>query len=243
MNALGTLVLYGKPRVSSVALEPSILSQQLLTVIPVLFWGLIYRQTFFGLRLQKLLLISIICTLLLAQSSTAYMGLFCFVCIVITTFILQNKIPKKILYAMSGLVIIFVSTLPLLINQILHKLETYSGIERFKSLSFAWHYFTEYPILGIGWGVMPSWDFIVCILAGMGIIGLVVFTALLIICFYNIKRQLISTPINQPFLLGINQGLLLLLFVSQSSGFIYHSLYFWLMLGFAISAASLRPHI
>lgn len=240
MNALGSLVLNGKPRITSVALEPSILSQQLLTVIPVLFWGLIYRQPFFSLHLQKLVLISIILTLLFAWSSTAYLGLFSFVCIIITTFIIQNRVPKKILYALGGLIIIFAIALPLLIEQLLEKLHTYSGIERFKALSFAWNYFIEYPLLGIGWGVMPSWDFVVCILAGTGIIGLLVFSILLAACFYNLKRQFKISYIHQPFLLGISQGLILLLIVSQSSGFIYHSLYFWLMLGFAIATASLR---
>lgn len=238
MNAAGTLVLNGRPRITSVSLEPSVMSQQLLTALPFAFWLFMEKSGYFKRHALRLVLLLIICTLTLSLSTTAVFGLAAFTSLVLLFYIRQ---PKLNIYLLCVLAITFIGILvasPFLIQGLLQKLSTYSGEERLKAITFGWNYFREYPWLGIGWGVFPSWDLVVCILAGAGVAALTFF-ALLIIQILIKFKQLKLRGKRTVLIKAAEFSLIMLLLVSQFSGFIYHCQYFWLILGLAMSASSI----
>jgi hypothetical protein len=240
-------IVYGLPRITSVALEPSIMAQQMVAVLPILFWDLINKNFIMKKNTEKIILVSSILTLALCTSSTAYFGLVLFAIIVLWELFKREKI-KYWLFTLVVFIsfLAFIAT-PFVIYELALKLNAYSGIERWNAIVYGWTYFREYPILGIGWGVFPSWDFLICILTGAGIIGLFVFSILLINIFRKYRNQLkIIKEISSnsfPNILTLNligkHSLLVMLLISQFSGFIYHSLYFWFILGLSIAIAGL----
>jgi hypothetical protein len=234
-----TLVLEGRPRISSVALEPSILSQQLLTVIPLLFWPIWDKRQYLQKPNIKILLFLIVVVLLLCVSATAFIGLAAFCGLVIFQLSLRKKWSSKFIYLLlfGGVAAIFAT--PVLINKILSKVGAFSGAERILAITAGWDYFSQYPVLGIGWGVFPSWDLIICILTGMGIVGLFIFLWLVSTVFLNFKN--LRKADNFDILnMSVLHAFIMLLIVSQASGFIFYSQYFWLVLGLSMAASVVK---
>lgn len=247
MNMDGTLEIGGIPRVSSVALEPSILAQQLLTTLPFLFWGIYYKVGFISVGKQKIILGLVVLILMLCYSSTAYVGLVILGGLITLKLMARRRIPRIFLVLTGIIALSILAATPFLIDDLIQKLNDYSGLERMRAIVYGWKYFHEYPLLGIGWGAMPTWDLIICVLVGAGIIGLGGLIWLLTLIFANYKRQLnldVDDPERQREFWFIRvstlQSLVILLAVSQLSGFIYHSQYFWLILGLAIAGSSIR---
>lgn len=234
-----TLILEGRPRISSVALEPSILSQQLLTVLPLLFWPIWDKRRYIQKPNIRILFFLIIVVLLLCMSATAFIGLAVFCGLVIFQLGLRKKWSPKFIYLllMSGVIVVF--TTPLLISKIISKLSSFSGTERVIAFTSGWDYFTQYPVLGIGWGVFPSWDLIICLLTGMGIVGLLMFLWLVSAIFLNFKN-LRKTKNFDSVNMSVLHALIMLLIVSQASGFIFYSQYFWLVLGLSMAASVIK---
>jgi hypothetical protein len=58
---------------------------------------------------------------------------------------------------------------------IFDKLSTGSGLERMMTISLAYGYFQQFPILGIGWGSATSHDLVVKLLSNVGILGSITF--------------------------------------------------------------------
>jgi hypothetical protein len=237
VNHAGTIVLNGKPRITSAALEPSILSQQLITAIVFMISPLLQKREI--ITHSKRYIWLLIFVLVLSLSATAVAGLFClFVWFIVTQF--KKKKISKILAALivTGMISSLVA-LPVLAVRLVDKLATFSGQERLKALTTGWEYFSKYPVLGIGWGVFPSWDFAICILTGMGVIGILVFVVFFLVLFLNLR---LSKQVQRVSILvrATGYSFLFLLLMSQVSGFIYHSQYFWLILGLTIAASGFR---
>ena len=241
-------VLMGLPRITSVALEPSIMVQQMVTVVPILFWDLI-NKNFIMQKLTEIIILGyLILTLLLSISSSAYFGLVSFALIILWELFHRKRMKYWLFILVIFMSLLAITVTPFVLYQLSLKINTFSGIERWKALTYGWTYFREYPILGIGWGVFPSWDLIICILCGSGIIGFSVLLILLLNIYRKYRSQLkiINTSPSNSFLniLTLNlvgkHSLIIMLVISQFSGFIYHAQYFWFILGIAIAIAGMN---
>lgn len=244
MNFSGTIVLNGIPRITSVALEPSILSQQLLTTIPLLFWAYFYKSYIFSKAVDFLALTLITVVLALSLSTSAYAGLA--IIYLLITFNLFRKKTIKMWFLVLNIVIItaIFFSLPFIIEDIYNKLNSFSGVERLRAFSHGWEYFTKYPVLGIGWGVLPSLDLVINILTGSGILGLLIFILLFISIYFGLNQVKKYCMSIDKFCVTLVEGTLyslsILIIVSQISGFIYHSLYFWFILGISMAVSNLK---
>lgn len=182
-----TLSDIGIHRVSSAAVEPSVLAQALLTLLPLTLPAWRKRGFIFSRRRDRMVAVLLIIVLVLSTSSTAYIGL----AILALTYMLfavrkgsLSKTKAVFVFALAGIFATAVVTVAfvsipfvseLLNTVLLSKASSGSGIERAMTISLAFGYFQKYPILGIGWGSATSHDLIVKLLSNVGIVGTVVF--------------------------------------------------------------------
>jgi len=170
-------------RIASVALEPSLLSQFLLTVVPI-FLVLFAKSRIIYSPLKDRLVFSIILLVLLISTSTAaYLGLLIIVLFFLIGSFINNiiKVRYPIIVGVLSLIVIFLfyelnfTVRNYITEVIFNKSETSSVFERLYSITTAWTYFLEYPILGLGWATVTSHDLFVNLLANAGIIGFLSF--------------------------------------------------------------------
>ena len=64
-------------------------------------------------------------------------------------------------------------------SDILNKSGSYSALERWTIVYIDFEYFLKYPLLGLGWGSVPTHDTIAGMLSSCGVIGLMSFAALM----------------------------------------------------------------
>tara|TARA_R110002073_G_scaffold279026_1_gene443069 strand:+ start:346180 stop:347517 length:1338 start_codon:yes stop_codon:yes gene_type:complete len=244
MNAFEINEFNGFPRMASVTMEPSYFAQILIPITPYFYWfsqqekPLIFSKTF-----HKRMYILAIMTLPLAITTTGVFGFFLLIGLWLKNnirfFSLKSKYFLVLLYLVAILISIFFA-----VNYLINISGTYSGIERFKTVHYGVLYFIDYPILGLGWGVFPTYDFLINLLVNFGLIGTIPF----LILMYNIFIKLYSKIKNAgstllPLYKASMESFVLILLVSQLSGFIYHSQYFWLYLGLAVSIGSLKKPV
>jgi hypothetical protein len=246
MEALDT----GIHRVSSAAVEPSVLAQALLTLLPITLPAWRKRGFVFSRRRDRLLALLFIIVLVLSTSATAYVGLV----ILALTYVLYSvrtggisKTRAMFVFALTGIfaaafaAVVFVSV-PLVsevVNSVLlGKASSGSGIERAMTISLAFGYFQRYPILGIGWGSATSHDLIVKLLSNVGIVGTILFFG----AMFSIVRsnwQKISSR-NSPVDLSREVWLMSLVCFVLTSILIEFPLVFgnfWLILGMSMATA------
>lgn len=238
LSKSGVNFLNGMPRISSVTLEPSVFSH-------IMSWSLIYIY-FYRLKKKKaigykytdvLLLIIIVLALVLAQSSTGLIaiGLF-FIFVFIDIYKKIRGIKRLVLVFMGSLLFVLLSPLFFLI--LMSKIDSYSGLERAKSFIFGWDYFLQSPLFGIGWGVFPVWDIVLCVVVATGLLGLVVFSKIIFDTYIlNKKVFCYANPDKGNFARALWYGFVMLLLLSQLSGFLYYEQYFWFVFGLSISGA------
>jgi hypothetical protein len=248
-------------RISSVAAEPSVFAQYLLTVVPIFLYSAIQKQPLWSRRFDRFVLFMILSVLLLSTSSSAYIGL---VFLGLATFLvlsLYGKLNWKIIAALAvllscGFLVFFGFPVVREFVQffVLSKLEEGSGLERILTILYAWEYFREYPILGVGWGSVISFDLIVNLLSNSGVLG---FTSFFLVIFYSLGRLIRAVrmchgpqpargPVATDILgVGLILSLTTLLLVQMVAGFWYGYGYFWFILGMVIGVGSLihREHM
>lgn len=229
----------GFPRMASVTMEPSYFAQMLIPITPYFYWNYqAEKPIFFSKKFHRNMYFFSLLTLLLAITTTGVLGFFLLVGLwLVNNIRFFSKRSKYFLIIIYTLVVVV--SLFLMVNYIIKVSETYSGIERFKTVVYGYKYFLDYPILGLGWGVFPTYDFLINLLVNFGILGTLPFLILL----YNIIIKLKLKKVKKERYFFYRPGLesvVLLVMVSQLSGFIYHSQYFWLYLGIAISIGSLN---
>lgn len=249
-----TLTDINLTRIASVAVEPSIFAQFLLTVIPIVLFSVIGRRAILSPAMDRLALIVMVSVLLLSTSSTGYVGLL-FMAVASTVYIyfmgilrLQHLIVGfTVMFA--GIIIYLAVPIVSIVSEelVLSKLESYSGQERLAAATKAWDYFRDYPVLGIGWGSIGTKDLITHLLATTGIVGLASFTAMILYALGRLEatRRLAQATINAPTSLwaaSITVSLLTLLFTSVTSGFPFPFSHFWFILGIAMGVPSARPY-
>jgi hypothetical protein len=231
----------GFPRMTSVSMEPSYLAQMLIPITPFFYWNSqIEKPLFFSKIFHKRMYVFSLITLLIAITTTGVLGFFLIIgLLLINNIRFFSKRSKYFLIVIYSIVVI--ASIFLMIKYLIDVSGTYSGIERFKTVVYGYKYFLDYPILGLGWGVFPTYDFLINLLVNFGIMGAIPFTILIynIVIKFKNKIKFSSKKDNYLYRAGI-ESFVLLIIVSQLSGFIYHSQYFWLYLGIAISIGSLE---
>lgn len=244
MSYNGTIEIDGWPRMSSVSMEPSYLAQVLLPVTPFLFW--FHRKTtkieLFGKHFLYFLYIISIITALLAYTTTGILGAFTVIGLWLRNnlkgFNKQSRYFLLITYLLT-----LAGTIIFIVQYLINVSETFSGIERFKTFYLGFNYFLDYPILGLGWGVFPTYDFVINLLVNFGVIGTIAFFILLYNLFIKLSKKKLSSEILKPLYIAASESLFLMIIVSQLSGFIYHSQYFWMYLGIALSISSIKEKV
>jgi hypothetical protein len=177
----------GVQRVSSAAVEPSVLAQALLSLLPLTLPAWLKRGFVFSRRRDRLIALLFVVVLILSTSSVAYVGLAILGLTYVVYSVRTGRFTKRKAIAVfvpvgilaTAIVAVAIISVPF-VSQIadsvlLSKASSGSAIERAMTISYAFGYFQKYPILGIGWGSATSHDVIVKLLSNVGIVGTVVF--------------------------------------------------------------------
>ena len=241
MNEFGVHGFKGFPRMVGPTMEASYFVQMLIPITPYFYWFHQQNNSFvFSKNFHRNMYVVSLITLPLAITTTGVFGFF-----LVTAFWLKNNLRflskgSKYFLVIMYIILLLISIF-LAINYLIDISETYSGIERFKTVVFGARYFLEYPILGLGFGVFPTYDLLINLLVNFGILGTIPFLILLYNVYIRLKNKIIDkSNVNYPLFKAAIESFILLLIVSQLSGFIYHSQYFWLYIGLAISIGGLR---
>jgi hypothetical protein len=236
-------------RVSSVALEPSVLAEELLLGFVVLLVCLGLRHPLLGRKLDYGVLILIAATLLVSTSTTAYIGILVALLMAAISLSRVGKTSKLLLVmagALVGAAALVSSAVPmvgqLMTMMLLNKLGAGStGVDRFQSVALGVQDFLRYPIFGAGWHNVPCWDLVILILANTGIIGLIAFGSFLL----PILRTLwVSTKRKKPVAAVLLSAVVLIVILAEAAGLTYSTGYVWLVFGLgagAIVAARNEP--
>ncbi|WP_263351554.1 O-antigen ligase family protein [Acidicapsa acidisoli] len=240
----------GISRVSSTAVEPSVLAQSLITLLPLTLPAWLRNGSVFSVPIDRLASLLFLLLLLLSTSSTAYVGVFIFGALLVPLLVRTRAISKgkAILLivigalATTGLLAAAVLSVPIvgeMVNSaILSKSTSGSGIERAMTIALAYGYFVQYPILGIGWGSATSHDLIIKLLSNVGILGTLAFLGAMFSVIRADWRALDSLRI--PSSLSRSAWFLSLAVFLATSILIEFPLVFgnfWLVVGMAIAVS------
>lgn len=236
-------------RVSSVAVEPSIFAQYVLTVVPFALFSVLFRRPIISPAVDRLALVVMLSILLLSTSATAYLGLVFMAAATLVSLFFFRALRLRFLVA--GLAVISLALVAyltigpirdLIERTIFEKAESYSGLSRLSAFERGWEHFLDYPVLGIGWGSVTTHDTVIFLLANTGIAGLVSFAALMLLVLarvVNIGGRNGAFDRNTVFWAGsLTVSLVTLLFTSVISGFPFVFGHFWFILGMAIACPS-----
>lgn len=238
----------GINRVSSVAVEPSVLAQSLVVLLPLCLPAWLNRGSVLSRWMDRSASILLVAALVISTSSTAYLGLFLLGISAVVMIVRSGALSIRRVagYAAAALVgtcavvAMAVTNVPVVSNLansvLLNKSSSGSGIERLMTIGLALGYFQQYPILGIGWGSATSHDLIAKLLSNVGILGFAVFAGAMAVVMRASWRNLgdLTTPSSLSrfaWLLGFTVYLL----TSVLIGFPLVFGNFWLMLGMAVA--------
>ncbi|HEY0796720.1 MAG TPA: O-antigen ligase family protein [Acidisarcina sp.] len=239
-------------RMSSVALETSIMSQALLTVLPLTFPALLGRGRLISIKSDRYCALLIVAALIGSTSSSAYAGLL-FVAVATLWMAARMKINRAttiIKMALLGAacvstVVFVLYTQVVFMRQMLDlilfaKGSSYSALERLKTIELASGYFSRYPLLGVGWGSVTSHDLLFKLLADVGLIGFMSFAGAVLWLIIRLNRDLKGRQdrvamIQMAWLLSLT----VLIFTNVLSGFAYVLGHMWFTFGMAITCATL----
>lgn len=250
-NFSGILEDLDTKRISSVAVEPSIFAQVLLTIIPLLLFMILMDRKIFSPFLDRLALAVMSLILLLSTSAVATIGFGVMLLIFLLFLSLIRALTFRRIRMLSvlfiGMIILYGlrhSGMAYLNDYVVSKLSTGSGIERLSMFKQAWQHFADYPIMGIGWRSADSSDLIVGLLANVGIIG---FSAFAFYILHIVKRLLQmagwrnqhdvspSSPVIIVWAGGLIISLAMLLFANSITGFAYVFGHLWFILGMTMA--------
>lgn len=169
-------------RVSSVALEPSVLGEELLIALIVLLVCRGLRSPLLSRKWDFVAIASIGAGLLVTTSTTAYVGILIVLLAAGVALFRAGKpwspyfISAGAAVAAGALATALIPVLGQLASIVLvDKLGGGSGAGRLKSIVIAAHAFLRYPVLGTGWHRVYSSDLVFLILANTGVVGFAAF--------------------------------------------------------------------
>jgi len=238
-------------RVTSAAVEPSVLAQGLVCLLPLTLPALLRRGSIFSITIDRFCAVLFLIVLLISTSSTAYLGMFILMVLFVALLLRAHALSKTkavVLLALAatavmGVVAIGLLSIPVISDVVksalLNKSSSGSGLERLMTIQLAFGYFQKFPILGIGFGSATSHDLIVKLLSNIGIVGtLLFFAAILSILRANWRRV---DSLVAPASLSRSAWLLSLAVFVFTSVLIEFPLVFgnfWLILGMAIATSA-----
>ncbi|HEY0758500.1 MAG TPA: hypothetical protein VGD59_04505 [Acidisarcina sp.] len=239
-------------RMSSVAVEPSLFSEVLLTIIPLTVPAMLNCGYVISRRADRVCFVLFALALLLSTSSTAYLGLASF-CVLSLGLAVRMKILdgratlKAVIWLGLGIPACFLglyATVPLFRSvmdfSLFSKSSSYSALERLMTVQNAWSYFLQYPLLGIGWGSVGSHDTVVKLLANVGVLGLASFLAFL----FWIASRLLEGVKGRRDGVALTQmvwllSLTMVMMIDTMGGFSHVFGHLWLVLAMAMASAVL----
>lgn len=200
---------------------------------------------------DRIVLLLLAAILILSASTSAYAGILLlpFVAYIVKP---QHKKLEHgfVLFSIGamGLIIFAYFFSPTIANYvnifIIDKPQSYSALYRLNSVINAWQYFLEYPILGLGWGTIPSDDLFIGLFAATGFLGFIAFSVfilhLLIHVFKALKKngpEIVSE--HMPVMCATSVSFILLLFLNTFSGFSFVFSHFWFILGMTMAVSSI----
>jgi hypothetical protein len=233
--AAGTLA-----RISSVALEPSVLAQELLLAFVVLLVCLGLRRPLLGKKWDYAVLALIVTTLLASTSSTAYSGILAAMVVAAVALSRAGR-PWKPYVLLAGIAVgagaLVTVTVPLagqiIDMMILNKFETGSGMERLYSNQLAAQDFMRYPLLGVGWHNVNCTDLVFLILANTGLVGLAAFGSFLLPVLRGLWVSAREGKLAGVVLLS---AVVLMVLLAEAAGLTYAAGYVWLVFGLGAGA-------
>jgi hypothetical protein len=238
----------GVGRISSVAVEPSIFAQSLISLLPLTFPAWLRRGSVFSVSIDRFCTLLFTLLLILCTSSTGYVGLLILAVLLLPLLVRTRtaSMARVLVFGAIGatvviaIVAISVSSIPIvsdIVNAaLLHKYSDSSGLERSLTIILAFGYFQQFPILGVGWGSVTSHDLIVKLLSNVGILGAFTFLGAMY-CVMRANWRALE-PLVLPRSLSRAAWLLgftVFVLTSVLSGFPLAFGNFWLVLGMAMS--------
>lgn len=232
--------LSGLGRVSSVALEPSVLAEELLIALVLLLVCFKLRRSILSKKWDRIAVVLILSALFVSTSTTAYVGILMAFFLVAVVLSFSGKSSKTYFMAGAGILItgvIVVATAPLVRDvaelMIFGKLDVGSGFERLHSVVLAAQDFSTYPILGAGWHAVTSWDLVFLLLANTGIVG---FTAFFYFVIPVVRGLWTSARARKPAAVALLPTILLTLILAEVAGLTYAAGHVWLVFGLSAGA-------
>lgn len=241
-------------RITSVCLEASYFSKVMLSMTPFLAFAILSQKHIFSAKLDIACFLFFIFIIILGASTTSFVGLFFLIIISTATLFLLKIIKARLLFLIFlPLIILVVSFIyfpfffEYFIIHVIQKQESYSGIERMTSVIDSFHYFLQYPVLGIGWGSSVSHDLIVKLLAHTGILGFGAFCLFVFYISWRFLRIIRISPSHIPpsdrlFLSGFFVSFLTVLSLEILTGFTFVLNHLWFVIGSFIGATDLLYH-
>lgn len=231
-------------RISSGALEPSVLASELLIGFVVLLLSRSFSRPLFSQRWDDIALALITVALILSTSTTAYAGMLGALLVVGIASWRAGE-SGKLYFVLVGLAIaagiIAITVIPLVSHVAAivgpSKLEEFSGLQRFGSIPLAARDFLRFPILGVGWHNVLCWDWIFLILANTGLAGFLAFIWFL----YPVLSRLWFSAQSDCRIAAIALATMafILILAEAGVGLEYAAGYDWLFFGLGASAAAL----
>lgn len=230
----------GLIRISSLSYEPSVFGVHVVTMLALLFVSYKYKYIIFSRKTDLILIVICFLAAILSLSTTAYAGIVG-IFLIITTYDLcvRFKINYRLLlltvFALLFGILAYLFSAKMqeaVMFYFLKKHETGSFQERFSTVLQAWDMFLEYPLTGLGWGVIPSFDLIVKILNGAGLLGLTSFMGFVIyVAYESIKLHIAQKNLNTIILpsTALATAFFTLLLMYEGNGFHYQYGDMWII--------------
>jgi hypothetical protein len=234
-------------RISSAALEPSVLAEELLVALVVLLVCLRISRPVLSKKWDWAAVAVMGAALIACTSTTAYAGVLIALVVAAVVLVRAGK-PAKLYLVVAGLaagLAVMLAVVVPFLGQIASvalsdKLQTGSGIGRFQSVTLAAQDFLRYPVLGVGWHAVDCWDLVFLILANTGLAGIVTFGCFLL----PVLRGLWVRVEQAQEALVLFPMVALAVILAEGAGLSYAVGYIWLVFGLgagALAAANGGP--
>lgn len=229
-------------RISSVAVEPSVMAASLLH-FAAFGVTILSRSAEFRTRYWVWPVGLVVLTLLFSTSSTAYVGL------VVIAFLIALERPVLSLIAGVPLLTIFFGLLAswpkardVLLASTINKNESFSYNDRTSQVVRDLNSFYSQPLLGSGWGRAVNFNAATTMLCNVGVIGTTVFVVcgLVTLVSLTLGAQTMQTkdPKMSCYAAGIRNALIVAVVIGITSGMKYVFMSDWVFWALGIAIAS-----
>lgn len=254
--------LLGIARINSVSYETSNFAQHMLVVYAFIYYCRAKKIVIFSRSKDHMVSFLIGFSLLACISSTAIFGL---AIINVMYWAISSWTVKRffrvvvgasflvaVLYLAYTQVALFTSMID---TFVLNKFSSGSAESRFSGVVNAYDLFLRHPVIGVGFGVVPTPDLVVMLLSGIGIFGFTIFLLLVLVIIFNGSRKSIITnavldlnfdtrvySLNRLSIItnALTFSLVVLLFIYQATGFAFRFGDFWALSALVVSCYLVR---